>query len=236
MANYKDLEARLTSALKLDRAPVAVTFCDSEPKGIRKFMGQVPSGCSFWKLAASSPAFYTVPSDHYNCPIGSYTHNIALPKEREHELTDVLGFMSQIGYVKMEEVPQIPRWSKTPAAVVYARLGEATLAPDVIIVAGNARAAMLLGEASGSAGKSSGMTLPRPTCMAIPAAYGKGTTLSLACIGNRVYTEVSDNEIYAFIRGSDLEAVVGALGKIIEANQQLTSYHQERKPKLLQVQ
>jgi uncharacterized protein (DUF169 family) len=235
MANYKDLEARLTSALKLDRAPVAVTFLDAEPKGVRKFMGQVPSGCSFWKLAASSPAFYTVPSDHYNCPIGSYTHNIALPKEREHELMDVLGFMSQIGYVKMEEVPQIPRWSKTPAAIVYSRLGEAPMPPDVVILAGNARAAMLLGEASNASGKSSGMTLPRPTCMAIPAAAGKGTTLSLACIGNRVYTEVSDDDIYAFVRGADLEAVVKALGTIVEANQQLTQYHQERKPKLLQV-
>src|SRR5262249_52002035 len=150
-------------------------------------------------------------------------------------LMDVLGFMSQIGYVKMEEVPQIPRWAKTPAAVVYARLSEATLAPDVVIVAGNARAAMLLTEASGSAGKSSGMTLPRPTCMAIPAAAGKGTTLSLACIGNRVYTEVSDNDIYGFIRGGDLDAITAALGKILEANQQLTQYHQERKPKLLQV-
>jgi uncharacterized protein (DUF169 family) len=235
MANYKDIEARLVSALKLDRAPVAVTFLDAEPKGVRKFMGQVPSGCSFWKLATSSPPFYTVPQDHYNCPIGSYTHNIALPKEREKELTDVLGFMAQIGYVKMEEVPQIPRWPQAPAAVVYARLGDAPLPPDVVIVAGNARAAMLLGEASNASGKSSGMTLPRPTCMAIPAAASKGTTLSLACIGNRVYTEVSDNDIYAFIRGSDVEAVAGALGKILEANQQLTQYHQERKPKLLQV-
>ena len=30
------------------------------------------------------------PEDHYNCPIGSYTHHIALPKDREHELTDTL--------------------------------------------------------------------------------------------------------------------------------------------------
>ena len=235
MANYKDLEAALTSALKPGRAPVAVTFCDSEPKGVRKFVGQVPSGCSFWKLATSVPAFYTVPSDHYNCPIGSYTHQIALPKEREHELMDVLGFMSQIGYVKMEEVPQIPRLAKTPAAVVYARLGEAPLPPDAVVLAPNARGAMLLNEASRECGRSSDMTLPRPTCMAIPAAQKGGTTLSLACIGNRVYTEMSDNEIYAFVRGADLEAIVGALGKILEANQQLTRYHQERKPKLLQV-
>src|SRR5207253_1026268 len=87
---------------------------DEENEGVRKFMGQVPSSCSFWRVAQSAApgksAFFTVPSDHYNCPIGSYTHNVALPKDREHELTDVLGLMAQIGYVRMEEIPQIPRW------------------------------------------------------------------------------------------------------------------------------
>lgn len=86
----------MKQTLALDRAPVAVTFCDAEPTHVRKFAGHVPSGCSFWKLAANAPPFYTVPSDHYNCPIGSYTHAIALPKERENELTGVLGYMTQI--------------------------------------------------------------------------------------------------------------------------------------------
>src|SRR5438105_6098562 len=233
MANYADFEGTLTRLLHLDRAPVAVTFRELESAGVRQFTGQVPSGCSFWKLAAGGAPFYTVPSDHYNCPIGSYTHNISLPKERERELTEVLGVMAQIGYVKMEEVSQIPRWSKEPAAIVYARLADAPLPPDVVIVAGNARAAMLLTEASIAAGVSSGMTLPRPTCMAIPAAFGKGTTLSLACIGNRVYTDLPDDDIYGMIRGTDLESVVGALGKIASANDQLTSYHEGRKLKLL---
>ena len=234
MTTPADLEATLTRLLDLERAPVAVTFCEREPAVVRKFAGRVPSSCTFWKLAASEAPFYTVPSDHYNCPVGSYTHNIALPKERENELTDVLGFMAQIGYLKMEEVPQIPRWSKSPAAIVYARLAQAPLPPDVVIVAAKARSAMLLTEASIHAGVSSGMTLPRPTCMAIPAAYGKGMTLSLACIGNRVYTDLPEDEIYAMIRGTDLESVVGALGKIASANDQLTSYHEGRKLKLLQ--
>src|SRR2546430_13938331 len=133
MAKYADFEETLTRLLHLDRAPVAITFCDSEPTGVRKFTGQAPSGCTFWKLAAGGAPFYTVPSDHYNCPIGSYTHNIALPKDRESELTEVLGVMAGIGYLKMEEVPQIPRWSKQPAAIVYARLADAPLPPDLVI-------------------------------------------------------------------------------------------------------
>src|SRR2546423_11310842 len=159
MTTYADLEGTLTRLLDLERAPVAVTFCQREPSGVRKFAGQVPSSCTFWKVAAGEAPFYTVPSDHYNCPVGSYTHNIPLPKERESELTDVLGFMAQIGYLKMEEVPQIPRWSKTPAALVYAPLAQAALPPDVVVVAAMARPAMLHNEPSVTYGVLSGLTV-----------------------------------------------------------------------------
>ena len=53
-------------------------------------------------------SFYTVAADHYNCPIGSYTHNIALPPERAPELEQTFSLMASLGYVKMEEVPGIP--------------------------------------------------------------------------------------------------------------------------------
>jgi uncharacterized protein (DUF169 family) len=237
MPNYQDLESRLTSRLQLSRAPVAVSFCAEPPAGVRRFLGQVPSGCTFWSIAATAApgksAFYTLPADHYNCPIGAYTHRVDLPAERAHELTDVLGVMAKLEYVSMDEVPQIPRWPRPPAAIVYARLGEAPLLPDVVIVAGSAQAVMLLGEASRAAGANSTLPpLPRPTCMAIPAAAGQGTTLSLACIGNRVYTEIGEGDIYAMMRGADLERVVAKLGTIAEANQQLNAYHEKRRADL----
>jgi len=37
------------------------------PAGVPNFTGTEPSGCSFWRLAASGRTFYTVPGDHYNC-------------------------------------------------------------------------------------------------------------------------------------------------------------------------
>jgi uncharacterized protein (DUF169 family) len=68
MPTWNDLEQTLTRHLKLDRSPVAVTFCDAVPAGVRKFEGSVPSGCTFWKVAATAPprqgAFYTVAADH----------------------------------------------------------------------------------------------------------------------------------------------------------------------------
>lgn len=64
--------------------------------------------------------------------------------------------------------------------------------------------------------------------MAIPAAAGAGATMSLGCIGNRVYTGIHDDHVYLMVRGADLEAVAGALDRIIDANARLTEFHQAR--------
>src|SRR5256886_7329891 len=119
--------------------------------------------------------------------------------------------------------------SRTPAAVVYARLGEAPLAPDVVIFACRASAAMYLGEAARSVGAASALPpLLRPTCMAIPAAAAHGATMSLGCIGNRVYTGIPDDHVYMMVRGADLGNVADALDGIMNANAQLTTFHQTR--------
>jgi uncharacterized protein (DUF169 family) len=236
MPKWDDLERRLMRHLDLDRAPVAVTFCDAVPPGVRKFDGSVPSGCTFWKLAAAAPAgrgaFYTVAADHQNCPIGAHTHNIA-QADGGAMLNDMLGMMAGLGYVEMDEVPQIPRWPRAPAAVIYARLGEATLAPDVVIFACRPSAAMYLSEAARSVGAASALPpLPRPTCMAIPAAAAHGATMSLGCIGNRVYTGVPDDHVYMMVRGADLERLVPALDTIMNANARLAIFHETRRPTL----
>src|ERR1043165_8785229 len=109
MTDYASLEQTLASTLDLSRRPVAIAFRETPPSGVTKFRGTQPSGCSFWKLAADGATFYTVADDHYNCPIGSYTHNIPLPPGREQELPQTLSLMAEIGYVRMEEVPGIPR-------------------------------------------------------------------------------------------------------------------------------
>src|SRR5262245_59754705 len=109
MADYRVLEQQLSEVLVLRQLPVVVTFRETAPAGVSKFTGMEPSGCSFWRIAAGGRSFYTVSSDHYNCPIGSYTHNIALPRERAQELDQTLTLMAGIGYIKMEEVPGIAR-------------------------------------------------------------------------------------------------------------------------------
>ncbi len=107
MTDYRTVERQLSAALGLQRRPVAVAFRPTPPPGVPKFAGKEPSGCSFWRLAMSERTFYTVPADHHNCPIGSYTHNIPLPPERAPELGQTLALMTGLGYLRMEEVPGI---------------------------------------------------------------------------------------------------------------------------------
>src|SRR6187399_1863540 len=148
MTDYAQIERRLTDVLQLSRRPVAIAFRDTPPEGVPQLSGSQPSGCSFWRLAAEGQAFYTVPSDHYNCPVGSYTHNIALPKEREPELMNTLTLFINAGYLKMDEVPGIPRLATTPAVTIYAPLGITPVEPDVVIMSGTPGRLMLLHEAA----------------------------------------------------------------------------------------
>src|SRR4026209_1697603 len=115
MTNFGAVEKQITTACGLNRRPVAIAFRDTPPPGVAQLIGSQPSGCSFWRLAAAGQTFYTVPSDHYNCPIGSYTHNIPLPREREPELMNTLSLMANAGYLKMEDLPGFPRLAAAPA-------------------------------------------------------------------------------------------------------------------------
>ena len=231
--NYRLLEQQLTSDLGLTRRPVAMAFRDAAPPGVPQFAGVVPSGCTFWRLAADGRTFFTVPSDHYNCAIGSHTHNIPLPAERAHELGDTLGFMADIGYVRMEEVPGIPVLPKTPGVVVYAPLGDTPVDPDVVLFWGSTARVMLLHEAALSAGISASLqTLGRPTCMAVPAALAHGLAMSAGCVGNRVYTGVEEGELYAAVPGHAIAALAEAGRTISAANAKLQEYHEARRSKL----
>lgn len=232
MKDFAALEQYLTTTLSLTRRPVSIAFRESPPANVATLSGTQPSGCSFWRLAAAGQVFYTVPSDHYNCPVGSYTHHIALPKEREPELMNTLGLMVNVGYLKMEEVPGIPRLAATPGVVIYAPLATTPVEPDAVLVSGSPARLMLLHEAATRAAKQPLALLGRPTCMAIPAALTSGVASSLGCIGNRVYTGITDDEFYTVIAGKDLASVVAELDTIVSANAALSEYHQGRRASL----
>jgi len=225
-----ELEQKISAVVKPARRPVAVAFLDAEPADTKKFEGTEPSGCSFWRLAAGGGTFYTVPENHFNCAVGAYTHNIALSPEREKETEETLKMMFELGYVKPEEVPQIPRLLKAPKAIRYSPLGEAAGVPDVVLFALKPAGAMLLQEAANRAGVGNGMpALGRPTCMALPASLAHGALISLGCIGNRVYTGLGEDEMYVVMCGKDLQAVAEALKTVGGANTALFEYAKGRR-------
>jgi uncharacterized protein (DUF169 family) len=232
MNDFAAIEEHLTRALSLTRRPVAIAFRDSPPPGVDKLAGTQPSGCSFWRLAAAGQTFYTVPSDHYNCPVGSYTHNIELPKDREPELTNTLSLMVNVGYLKMAELPGMPRLAATPAVAIYAPLAMTPVEPDAVLVSGTPSRLMLLHEAATRAAKPPVPLLGRPTCMAIPAALSSGVASSLGCIGNRVYTGITDDEFYTVIAGRDLALVMAELDAVRAGNAVLNDYHTSRRVSL----
>jgi uncharacterized protein (DUF169 family) len=230
MIDYRRLERRLVDALGLSRRPVAVAFRDAPPSGVAAFDGSAPSSCSFWRLAMGGRVFYTLAADHYNCAVGSHTHNIPLPAARAQELPQTLAFMTGLGYITMDEVPGIPRLPRTPGAIVYAPLGDTPVDPDVVLFAGRPGRVMLLQEAALRAGVAARVPfLGRPTCMALPAALAGGAVASTGCIGNRVYTEVSDDELYVVVPGTAVAGVADELTTIAHANATLTDYHRERR-------
>ena len=232
MLNYRALEEKIQSMLGATRRPVAVTFLETPPAGVAKFEGSEPSSCSFWRIAAGGRTFYTVASDQLNCPIGAYTHN-TLPADRMPELQQALTLMSDIGYIRMEEIPGVFHLPTAPQVVLYAPLGDTPVAPSVVLVSGKPGRVMMLSEAATRAGASSSLPLlGRPTCMAIPAALANGAVLSSGCIGNRVYTEIGEDELYVVLRGSDLDSIAAEIDTIQSANQTLTQYHQDRRARL----
>jgi uncharacterized protein (DUF169 family) len=225
---------RMTELLGLTTVPVAVSFTASAPAGVPRVAKAGPAGCAYWKQAAEGAVFYTEAADHYNCPVGSYTHGVTLPPERAKELEDVVGTMVGLQYIRMEEVVALPRRAEPFRVAVYAPLAQAPAPPDVVLVRGRARQIMLVAEAARGAGlEGDGATLGRPACAMIPAALSRpaGVT-SLGCIGNRVYTGLGDDELYFTIPGAKVGEVVERLEAVLHANRQMEQYHQGRRASL----
>jgi uncharacterized protein (DUF169 family) len=223
-------------SLKLQSAPVAIGFLTEPPPGLARVDKGVAAGCAYWKLASEGRSFYTLPEDHYNCPVGAFTHNVDLPEAQARELAGLLGTMVQLQYLKADEVPSIPRRSQPLQVAAYAPLDEATFAPDVVVMRGTPRQMMLVSEAARAAGVfDRGDVMGRPACAMIPhASQTDRAVASFGCIGNRVNTGLADGEMYLTLPGSSLGAVLERLGPILQANETLEVFHQERRARLSQ--
>ena len=224
------LRTSLTDLLHLNSAPVAIAFVDAAPPSVAHVSAAEPAGCGYWRRAAQGEVFYTIADDHKGCPVGAYTHNVALSPPEQQELMGLVQTMVGLSYIKMDDVSKIST-RRTPLRVaVYAPLSAAPVTPDVVLVRGNAKQLMLLAEAAQAAGVvGSGSTMGRPTCAVLPEAINSARTVaSFGCIGNRIYTGADDSDSYFAIPGAQLRAVEESLAIIVRANQELEKFHRER--------
>lgn len=222
-------ETALTD-LKLARPPVAIAFLSTPPANLARIERAAAAGCAYWKQASDGHAFYTTVEDHFNCPVGAYTHGADLPAATANELQGLVGTMIELRYLSADEVPQIPRRIEPLQIVAYAPLADTCFRPDVVVFRGNARQIMLLTEAARAVGAfADGTAMGRPACAAIPQTLAtSGGVASIGCIGNRVYTMLGDDELYLIVPGSVVERMLDELSTIATANAELERFHRGR--------
>ena len=233
MIDYAHIEEQLVSGIGLEHRPVAVSFLE-----LRRRLSRSSKVCGRPAAASGSSPPKDAPSTR--CPPITSTVRLARTRttfrcpSRARELDDTLGFMTSIGYLRMEEVPPIPRLAETPGVVLYAPLGQTPVDPDVVLLWGPPGRVMVLQEAAIRAGVTTQLaTLARPTCMILPAALSHGTVASTACIGNRVYTDLDEADLYVAVPGRDLPRVAEETAVVRSANATLFDYHQARKRELV---
>ncbi len=162
--------------------------------------------------------------------MGAFTQGVPQNEAQQQELMGLVGTMVELKYLKMEEVPSIPRRPAPFAVAAYAPLDRAGFTPDVVIVRGTPRQLMLVAEAARAAGVfDTASIMGRPACAMIPytAEHGTGVA-SFGCIGNRVYTALGDDDLYVTIPGAGLAATLAQLQTIIDANHALEQFHKAR--------
>jgi len=216
--DWVGLADRLTKTLHLAVPPITITFDDQVPASPPAFAepmseatpdgrsGRVPAGCVFWIRAAES-SFTTVPADHGNCSVGSFTHGLITLEEAAGH-ADVAALL-EVGWVDAEAVGRIPFVSKPSAAITYGPLGEATSTPDVVLMRVNGRQLMVLSDAL------PGLQIEgKPQCHIVALAKEHGeVAASVGCALSRARTGMRPDEMTVAIPGARLADVVDAVEK-----------------------
>ena len=233
MTDCRALSDQLVNTLGLATPPVGLRFVAEPPAGMRRFEGEVPSACTFWRRAEEG-AFYADAPAHFNCLIGTHTMGLPMPEEKGPELMALIGQMGDNEYFDAAEVPHVPTVTSPKAGIVYGPLASFDDAPDAVLVWVTPYQSMLLQEATGAARwteQGTGIpTFGRPSCAAIPAAIQRGSaTQSLGCMGMRVFTDIAQDRLLSVLPKEQLGDLPQALDRIAQANQKMTQHYRGQK-------
>jgi uncharacterized protein (DUF169 family) len=220
----------LTISLHLRQPPIAISFSDSVPAGVPVHSGHAPAGCRFWEDAASG-AFTTSAADHYRCAIGVYTHNLQPSPEQQTDLMDALKVFADLGYVREQDLVQIPVLPSQPQYIVYSPLARTVLPPDVVILFVDSSQSLILSEATQQVENQLAPAMGRPACAVVPQVINTGrAAFSLGCCGARAYLDVLQDDVAIFaIPGSGLAKYVERIEALSDANALLSKFHQIRR-------
>lgn len=219
----------LTELLSLEHEPVAITFLDEgSPNGVPKFdepmsqptedgrSGRVAAPCVFW-IHGHEKTFDTVPADHGNCSVGSYTHGFV-------EAGDILdksdvGALLDVGWVTMEAFGGVAALDRRPKGVRYGPLGDAVELPDVVLLRVTPKQMMAINDAvevewSG-----------KPQCQILPRAANTGViAASMGCALSRARTGMGDDEMTVAVPGDKVKGLANSLGGVRRADSAVVGY------------
>jgi uncharacterized protein (DUF169 family) len=229
---WNDLSSRLSAALNLATAPIAITFSAAPPDGVAPFdrplpaplddgrTGRVPAGCVFWNHATES-TFSTVKADHGNCSVGSLTHGFVTLDEVAGN-GDVTALL-ETGWVTMDVVPQIPVVTEAPGAVTYGPLAESPIDPDVVLLRVNGKQLMVLSDAI------PGLRIEgKPQCHIVAIAKEQGEiAASVGCALSRVRTAMPATEMTIAIPAPTVGDVIVAFERNAVADAAVARYASE---------
>jgi uncharacterized protein (DUF169 family) len=219
----------LSDLLRLEHAPIAITFHDELPDdGVPRFdepmseptedgrSGRAAAPCVFW-MHAYERTFDTVAEDHGNCSVGRFTHGFA-------EAADILdksdvAALLEVGWVTMEAFSGVAALSRRPKGVRYGPLASATFLPDVVLLRVTPRQMMEISDAveidwSG-----------KPQCQILPKATDEGViAASMGCALSRARTGMGDDELTVAVPGHRVEELVAALRPVTTADDAVVGY------------
>jgi uncharacterized protein (DUF169 family) len=233
MESYAALSHTLVEALHLEQPPIAISFGDTTPSGVKTYEGQAPAGCRFWQDAAAS-IFVTTAHDHELCAIGVHTHNLRTSPGQQKDLTDALTVFADLGYVRTEDIPQIPVLKNQAKYVTYARLAEIPLPPDVALLFVRADQTLILSEATQQIEGDHAPAMGRPACAVVAQVMNSGRpAMSLGCCGARAYLDAFTEEKAIFaLPGLKLEAYAKRIATLVRANGILSRFHHIRRAEI----
>ncbi len=203
-----NLTELLADRLGIEIPPVAMTFVSTPPEDVPGLFREPPSFCSLWRMAELR-VFYATAEQHLGCGIGGMVSGFLSEEGNERELAALLEEMCDADNGTTEEIAQTARFSTRASGVVYGPLWRTPLDSDLVLMWATLPQMGVVQEIIGSImwrNNPQGAVFTRPACGVLPIAHERRrSSLSLGCIGMRLYTGLPAHLFLVAIPPSDLD-------------------------------